>query len=117
VQPAKAHVERIGPRVLLTGAVERLAEIAFAIQETHGDQRKVEIARRLEMVAGQNAESARIEGQAFVDTELGAEIRHHALAGIDLGFVVEHRKMVGRFSSGCVAFTRPCAGAVPACRA
>jgi hypothetical protein len=51
-------------------------EIAFLIEETDSDYRYAEIARGLEVVAGEDAEPAGIERQPLAEAELHAEIGH-----------------------------------------
>src|SRR5579859_4129675 len=61
-------------RALAPIAVDRLREIALPIEQAHGDERNLEVSCRLAMVARQDAEAARIRGQALVHAELGAEV-------------------------------------------
>ena len=53
-----------------------LAKEPLAVEQTHTTKREVDIAGRLEMVACENAETARILGQYLADPELGGEIGH-----------------------------------------
>ena len=52
-----------------------MAEISFAVQQADADERQAEFAGAFQMVAGQDAQAAGIHWDAFVDTELGGEIR------------------------------------------
>src|SRR5439155_20904153 len=61
--------------VLLAFRIDPLLKIALAIQEAEADERDPHVARRLATVAGEDAETARVDRQAFVKTEFGAEIR------------------------------------------
>ena len=61
-----------------------LSEVAARIEEPHTDQRHAEVARRLEMIAGENPEAAAVDRQTLADAELGAEVgdqRPFPLAG------------------------------------
>ena len=49
-------------------------EVALAVEEADADEGQPEVAGRLAVVAGQDAEAAGIDGQAFVEAELGAEV-------------------------------------------
>ena len=59
--------------LLLLGASSRqqLAEIAVAVEEADADDRNAEVARRLEVVAGQDPQPARVLGQRLAEAELG----------------------------------------------
>ena len=59
--------------VLLLPAVpgERLAEVAVPVEQSHADQRDAQVAGRLEMVAGEDAEAAGVLRQGGGDAELG----------------------------------------------
>ncbi len=59
--------------------VERLHEIAFAIEQADSDEPEPQIAGRLGMVGRKDAQSARSDGQGFVEAELGAEVGHRPL--------------------------------------
>ncbi len=60
--------------VLAAVGVDRLRKIALPVQQADAGQRDAEIARRLAVIAGENTETSRIDRQAFVKSELGAEI-------------------------------------------
>ena len=65
-----------GREALLLPAVgvELLAEVALAVEEPDADERHAELAGRLEVVAGQHAEAARVLRQGLGDAELGREV-------------------------------------------
>ena len=46
----------------------------MAVEEADADERDAEVARRLEVVAGEHAETARVLRQRFGDAELGREV-------------------------------------------
>ncbi len=66
-------VEGIG-LLLPAGRIEDLAEVAFLVQQADADDRHAEVAGRLEVVAGQNAQAAGVEGERLAQAELHAEI-------------------------------------------
>src|SRR5213075_846974 len=51
----------------------------FAIEQTDTDETQAEVARRLGVVAGQDAKASGGNGQRLVETELGGEIRDRVL--------------------------------------
>ena len=68
-------------RVVVLGAlaafgVDRLHEVALPVEQAHADEGQLEVARRLAVVPGEDAEAAGVERQALVHAELGAEVRH-----------------------------------------
>ena len=68
--------------VLLLPAVEveALLEVAFLVEQPDRHERQAEVACGLEVVAGEDAEAARIDGDAFVDAVLHAEVRGEEIA-------------------------------------
>src|SRR5205085_10875855 len=67
-------------RALIAFAVDGLGEIALAVEQTDSNQRYAQVTRRFAVVAGENAEAARINGQAFVEAKLGAKIGDQIVA-------------------------------------
>jgi hypothetical protein len=61
-------------RALVALEIDRLDEVPLAIQEAHRDERQAPVARRLAEIAGEDPEPARIDRQALVNAELGAEV-------------------------------------------
>ena len=53
---------------------QQLAEVAVAVEEADADDRHAEVAGRLEVVAGEDAEAARVLGQRLAEAELGREV-------------------------------------------
>src|SRR5262249_54132854 len=49
-------------------------KITFAIEQADADKAEAQITGRFCMITGQNAQTARCDGQTFVETEFGAEI-------------------------------------------
>ena len=78
----------VGVGVLLEAVrVHRLAEVAGAVEEPHPHERHAQVARRLAVVAGEDAEAAGVDAERLVDPELHREVgdrpRHlHALLGV-----------------------------------
>ena len=58
--------------------VEALPEVALLVKQAHADQRDAEVGRALDVVAGQDAQAAGIDGQRLVQAELGGEVGHRA---------------------------------------
>ena len=92
--------ERHGVRVevgvaLLLPAVgrQRLAEVAVAVEEADAHERHAEVAARLEVVAGQHAETARVLGERLGDAELrrevGDRLERRVVAGLEPAIAVE----------------------------
>ena len=61
--------------VLPAVAVEPLPEVALVVVEPDADERNAEVGGALDVIAGQNAEAARIDRQRLVQPELGGEVR------------------------------------------
>ncbi len=54
--------------------VELLPEVAAAVEEADADERDAELRRRLEVVAGEDAEPAGVDREALVEPELRGEV-------------------------------------------
>jgi hypothetical protein len=61
---------RVGLLLAAVGG-QRLAEVARAVEQADPDHGHAEVAGRLEVVAGEHAEAARVLGQDLADAELG----------------------------------------------
>ena len=61
--------------VLPAVAVEPLPEVALVVVEADADERDAEVGRALDVVAGEDAEAARVDRQRLVQAELGREVR------------------------------------------
>ena len=70
---ARQLVVRVGVLLVPVG-VDRLAEVALAVQEPDPDQRQRHVAGRLHVIAGQHAQAARVDAQRLVEAVLGAEV-------------------------------------------
>ena len=55
--------------------VDLLPEVAAAVEQADADERDPELGRGLQMVAGEDAEAARVDRQPLVQPELHAEVR------------------------------------------
>ena len=88
---------------VLLPAVERqaLVEVALPVEQAHAHHRHAEIAGRLAVIAGQDAQAARVDRHRVVQSEFGAEVRD--------------RRPLSRDScranqvSPCIGLVRPCA--------
>ena len=69
----------VGVGVLLVAVgVDRLSEVAVAIEQADADERDGHVRRGLEMVAGEHAEAARVDTERLVEAVLGAEVGNRA---------------------------------------
>ena len=69
----------VGVGVLLVAVgVDRLAEVALAVEQPDADEREGHVAGRLHVVAGQHAETARVDPERLVEPVLGAEVGDRA---------------------------------------
>jgi hypothetical protein len=78
----EVHVALALPAV----GVELLAEVPVLVEEPDTGQRDAEPAGRLEVIAGEDAQAARVLGQGLGDPELGGEVGHRtqrALPGLE----------------------------------
>ncbi len=84
-QEREAPQVEVGVLVLLVPVrVDRLAEEAPAVEETHADERERHVAGGLHVVAGEHAEAAGVDAERLVEAVLGAEVgdRPRQLAGV-----------------------------------
>ena len=79
-------VLRVGVLLVAVG-VDRLLEVAGAIEQPDADQRQAEVAGALQMVAGEDAEAAGVDRQRLVHAVLHREVGDRAagVAGILAG--------------------------------
>ena len=70
-------VVRVG-MLLVAVRVDRLAEVALAVQEPDPDERQGHVAGRLHVVAGEDAEAAGVDPERLVEAVLGAEVGDRA---------------------------------------
>ena len=68
-------VDRI-ERLLVAVGVELLAEVSLLVEQPHGHHGNAEVARRLQLVAGDVAEAAGVDRQRLAQHVLHAEVRH-----------------------------------------
>ena len=55
--------------------IQPLAEISLAVEQPDTDQRNVEIGSTLDVIAGEDSQAARINGDRLMQTKFGGEIR------------------------------------------
>ena len=55
---------------------DALAEIALPVEKAHGHERQAQIAGLFQVIAAENAQTAGIHGQRFVQAEFGGKIRN-----------------------------------------
>ena len=79
--------------------VEQLPEIALLIQQAKADQRIVLVARRLQMVAGENAQTAGIDRQALGEPVFGGKVSDQVAVSGRIALV---RPPVVRFAGAAV---------------
>ncbi len=69
----------VGVVVLLVAVgIDRLAEVALAVQQPDADRRQGHVAGRLHVVAGEDAEAARVDPERLVEAVFGAEVGDRA---------------------------------------
>ncbi len=76
-QQREAEAVRVEQRVALAlpaVVADRLAEVAGAVEEADAGERHAEVGRALEVIAREDAETARVLGERAVDAELGGEV-------------------------------------------
>jgi hypothetical protein len=74
--------------------VDGLVEIALAEQQADGDEGHAQVAGRLAVVAGEDAQPAGIDRQALVEAELEAEVGDQVVVAQVLGAVRARRLVV-----------------------
>ncbi len=74
----RARFQRGGDIELPAVVAEALAQVPLTVEEGDADQRQPQVAGRLGVVAGQHAQSAGVDRQRGVDTELSGEVRDRA---------------------------------------
>ena len=62
--------------LLPSGSIEVLPEISLLIEQTDGDERQGQIARRLQVIAGKNTQPAGENRQAFRNSKFSRKICH-----------------------------------------
>ena len=67
---------------LPAGIVDPLPEVAAAVEQADADERDAELGRRLQVVAGEHAEPARVDRQLWLDPELHREVGDERAGGV-----------------------------------
>src|SRR5262249_34257106 len=75
----------------LTG--DALAEVALRIEKANGDEGQAEVAGLFAVVAGEDTQAPRVDGQRLVEAELSAEVGDGSVDG--LGMRAAARGIVG----------------------
>ena len=78
----------VGGRVALALAAvgpQRLAEVPAVVEQAHAHQRHAEVGRRLQVVARQDPQAARVERDAGVEPELEREVGHEHVPRLGRG--------------------------------
>jgi hypothetical protein len=70
---ARSRCRRVA-RLLTAVGVDRLLEVALAVEQPHADEGQAQVARGLAVVAREDAQAPGIDRQALVQAELGAEV-------------------------------------------
>ena len=60
--------------LLQSGFVQVLAKISLLVKQSDGDERHAQIARRFQVIPGENAQTAGEDRKAIGDAEFGREI-------------------------------------------
>ncbi len=66
--------DRLVEILLPAAPVEPLVDVALVVEEADADDRRSQVAHALQMVAGEDAQAARVDGQRLVKAELGGEV-------------------------------------------
>ena len=61
--------------------IQKLAEVALLVEQAEADQRVILVAGGLQMIAGEDAEAARIDRQALGEAVLGGEVGDELAVG------------------------------------
>ena len=68
-------------RLALTPGGDLLVEVAVPVEKADADERNAEIGGRLEVVAREHAEAARVDRQPLVEPELEREVGDEQVVG------------------------------------
>jgi hypothetical protein len=79
-QRRTARIDRWIVRHLLAATVDPLVKVAVAVQQADRDERQGEVTRGLTVIAGEHAQTTRVDREALVPTVLGAKIRNEVAA-------------------------------------
>ena len=64
--------------------VNRLVEIALAVEDAHRNKRNAQVTGGLAVVACQYAKATRVDGKTFMETKFCAEVGNQVIVGIDI---------------------------------
>ena len=87
--------------VLPALGVDPLLDVALAVEEADADERDAEVGGALQVIPGERAEAARVDGDRLVQRELGREVRdrprvEHAARRLAPGPGVAADELLGR---------------------
>ena len=71
VAGTSAEVEFLVDGLLAPFAVDALLEVTLRVEEADADEGQPQVAGRLAVIAGQDAQAAGVDGQRFVQPKLG----------------------------------------------
>ena len=99
----KMDDEAGGDHKILAVPIDALSEIALVVEQPDGDERQTKIARGLAVIAGQHAQTARIDRHRFVNAELGREIGDRLGAqDASIGAAARSIRLAGQESLRCM---------------
>ena len=87
---------------LVAVGVDRLAKIALSVEQPDSDGRQGHVAGGLHVVAGQHAQTTRIDAQGFVEAVFGTEIGDRAFQPIGVSALEPMAGAVGHVRVECV---------------
>jgi hypothetical protein len=74
--------------LLVAVRVDRLAEVAVAVEEAHGHERQGHVRGGLAVIAREHAQATGVDGQGLVQPELGAEVGDRTIERLGMVAVV-----------------------------
>ena len=70
-------------RNLAAVLVDGLVEVTLPIEDPNSHERDAQVTRGLAVVARQDTQATRVNGQAFMEAELGAEVGDQVVIAVD----------------------------------
>ena len=84
MEAERTRVELLVLLGLAPGARDALDEVAAAVEEADGDHRHAELGGGLQVVAGEDAQPARVDREPGLEAELHAEVRDEDVAVVGM---------------------------------
>ncbi|MNS67621.1 hypothetical protein D3C72_1008770 [compost metagenome] len=81
------EVELVVLGLLHAVGAQLLTEVALVVEQAHRHEGDVQVARGLAVVAGQDAQAARVDGQGLMQAELGREVGHGLVGLVRVGLL------------------------------